>query len=122
MKMKTLVAACAMAFAGQAFALAPNTVPDVQLYMSGSSALQNAIGQVLLQSAGGSWGALQQSAPASIPPISCMPGMSAMADESLFIAGPPTDDAATRTGADSNPNSTMAESSSLRSDLSMTTK
>jgi hypothetical protein len=46
MKFKSLAAACALAFAGQAFAVTPATTPDVQLFISGSSALQNAIGQI----------------------------------------------------------------------------
>lgn len=46
MKLKSLVAACAFAFAGQAFALAPTVTPDVTLFISGSSALQNAFGEV----------------------------------------------------------------------------
>lgn len=46
MKLKTLVASCALAFAGQAFALPATTVPDVTLFVSGSSALQSMIGQV----------------------------------------------------------------------------
>lgn len=45
-KLKAIVAACAMAFAGQAFALAPTTTPDVTLFISGSSAVQTMIGQV----------------------------------------------------------------------------
>jgi hypothetical protein len=45
-KLKTIVAACAMAFAGQALALAPTTTPDVTLFISGSSAAQTMIGQV----------------------------------------------------------------------------
>ena len=46
MKLKALVATCALAFAGQAAALTPATTPDVQLYISGSSALQIMLGQV----------------------------------------------------------------------------
>jgi copper(I)-binding protein len=46
LKMKTLVAACALALTSQAHALAPTTVPDVTMFLSGSSALQNAIGQI----------------------------------------------------------------------------
>lgn len=46
MKLKSLVVACALACAGQAYAVTPATVPDAQLFISGSSALQNAIGQI----------------------------------------------------------------------------
>jgi len=46
MKLKALVATCALAFAGQAAALTPTTAPEVQLYISGSSALQMMLGQV----------------------------------------------------------------------------
>jgi hypothetical protein len=46
MKLKSLVVACALACASQAQALPITTVPDVQIFMSGSSALQNAIGQI----------------------------------------------------------------------------
>jgi hypothetical protein len=46
LKMKTLVAACALALTSQAHALTPATVPDVQLFISGSSALQNAVSQI----------------------------------------------------------------------------
>jgi len=46
MKLKSIVTACALAFAGQAFALAPTVTPDVTLFISGSSALQNAFGEV----------------------------------------------------------------------------
>lgn len=45
-KLQTLTAACALAFAGQAFALSPSTTPDVTLFISGSSALQLVIGQL----------------------------------------------------------------------------
>ncbi len=45
-KLQTLTAACALAVAGQAFALAPTTTPDVTLFISGSSALQLVIGQL----------------------------------------------------------------------------
>jgi ABC-type phosphate transport system substrate-binding protein len=49
MKLKTLAAACAMAFAGQAFALSPVTYPVTaatqQIFFAGSSALQNALGE-----------------------------------------------------------------------------
>lgn len=45
-KLKAIVAACAMAFAGQSFALTPSTTPDVTLFISGSSAVQTMIGQV----------------------------------------------------------------------------
>lgn len=46
MKLKTIVAACALACTSQAYALAPTTTPDVTLFISGSSALQTMIGQV----------------------------------------------------------------------------
>lgn len=46
-KFKALAAACTLAFAGQSFAaVAPTDVPAVTLYMSGSSALQNATSMV----------------------------------------------------------------------------
>lgn len=45
-KLKAIVAACAMTFAGQSFALTPSTTPDVTLFVSGSSAVQTMIGQV----------------------------------------------------------------------------
>ena len=45
-KLQALSAACALAFAGQAFALSPTTTPDVTVYISGSSALQMVIGQL----------------------------------------------------------------------------
>ena len=48
MKLKALAVACAMACAAQAYAVTPSTTPDVQLFLSGSSALQNAIGQIHL--------------------------------------------------------------------------
>jgi hypothetical protein len=47
MKLKSLVVACALACATQAQALPITTVPDVQLFMSGSSALFNATGQII---------------------------------------------------------------------------
>jgi len=46
MKLKAIAAACALTFAGNAAALAPSTTPDVTLFVSGSSALYNMIGQV----------------------------------------------------------------------------
>jgi ABC-type phosphate transport system substrate-binding protein len=50
MKLKTIVAVCAMAFAGQAFAVTPTpsvaNASAVKLFISGSSALQNTIGQI----------------------------------------------------------------------------
>ena len=46
MKLKAIVATCALAFAGNAAALAPTVTPDVTLFISGSSALQIMIGQV----------------------------------------------------------------------------
>ena len=46
MKIKTLVAACALAFAGQASALPTTATADVTLFISGSSAVQTMIGQV----------------------------------------------------------------------------
>jgi len=47
MKLKTIVAACALAFAGQAAALPPSTASyDVTMFVSGSSALYTMIGQV----------------------------------------------------------------------------
>lgn len=46
MKLKAIVATCALAFAGNAAALTPSTAPDVTLFISGSSALQIMIGQV----------------------------------------------------------------------------
>ncbi len=46
MKLKAIVASCALAFAGNAAALAPSTTPDVTLFVSGSSALYTMIGQV----------------------------------------------------------------------------
>ena len=46
MKLKALVAVCALAFAGQAAALSPSTTPDVTIFLSGSSAAQTMIGQV----------------------------------------------------------------------------
>ncbi len=48
MKMTKIATACALAFASQAYAVTPSTTPDVQLFLSGSSALQNAIGQIHL--------------------------------------------------------------------------
>jgi len=50
MKLKALAAICAMAFAGQAFAVGPTPSvaagSTVKLYIAGSSALQNTIGQI----------------------------------------------------------------------------
>ena len=49
MKLKTLAAVCALAFAGQAFALNPATTTaagTIPLFISGSSALQQTIGQI----------------------------------------------------------------------------
>jgi hypothetical protein len=46
MKMKSLALACALACASQAYALTPSTTPDVAMFMSGSSALQNAVNQI----------------------------------------------------------------------------
>ena len=48
MKLKALVAACTLAFAGQAFGatVTPTDTPAVTLYMSGSSALQNGVSMV----------------------------------------------------------------------------
>ncbi|HAN54714.1 MAG TPA: hypothetical protein DCQ77_00250 [Betaproteobacteria bacterium] len=48
MKLKKLVLASAMAFAvNQAFALPPTTTPDVQVFISGSSAVQGALGAIV---------------------------------------------------------------------------
>ncbi len=50
MKLKAIVAVCALAFAGQAFAVAPTpsvaAASATKLFISGSSALQNTLGQV----------------------------------------------------------------------------
>lgn len=50
MKLKAIVAVCALAFAGQAFAVGPTpaqaAASTVQLFVSGSSALQNSVGQI----------------------------------------------------------------------------
>jgi hypothetical protein len=46
MKLKSITIACALACASQAYALTPSTTPDVTLYISGSSALQNAVSQI----------------------------------------------------------------------------
>jgi|CXWL01.1.fsa_nt_gi hypothetical protein len=45
MKLKTIVAACALACTSQAYALAPTATQDVTLFVSGSSALQTMLGQ-----------------------------------------------------------------------------
>lgn len=51
MKMKSIVMAVAAAsvISGQAFALAPNTVPDIELWVSGASAQDNAFGALLAE-------------------------------------------------------------------------
>ena len=50
MKLKTIAVACAMAFTSQAYAVGPTpaqaAASQVPLFISGSSALQNTIGQV----------------------------------------------------------------------------
>lgn len=48
MKLNKLTLACAMALAaGQAFAHGPSVVPDLEVFISGSSALQNSLGKIV---------------------------------------------------------------------------